>query len=577
LERRLAAILAADVVGYSMLMGEDEISTLAALAQLRQDLFDPAVKAHGGTVIKRMGDGWIVEYPNISDATACAIEIQEGLADNEIIRLRIGVHIGEVTFQDDDIYGDGINVAARLEALAEPGQVLISDTSHHSLDTKAAERFDGGEHHELKNIARSVAVWRWPVGSAATAPISGKLSLPDKPSIAVLPFDNMSGDTEQEYFSDGITEDVITALSKYRSFFVIARNTSFTFKGRSIDVKEVAEQLGVRYVLEGSVRKAGERIRITAQLIEGDNGNHIWADRFDRQLQDIFDVQDEITETIVSKIGPEISSFERKRAARQRPDNLDAWGLMQQGLHELWRLDHKGLTASIELFRGALEKDANLAQAHSYTSFALEQLSHTNPEDDADDLLREAQKHAFKAIDLDENDALSHAVLARIYGNESRYEDAVSEAKLAINLNPSFSMAHHALASIYFWNDQCAESIVASTQAIRLSPNDPFMPLILAIRGQMILRSGGAQEAALENVRHAVRLPNADYRTWLICAIVYADVGLSDEARQAASKVLDLRPDFTTKRLRENWYPGIVDSLMDHYVSQLETLGLPLE
>ncbi|MBT5457755.1 MAG: hypothetical protein HOK82_14200, partial [Rhodospirillaceae bacterium] len=289
MERRLAAILVADMVDYSRLMGEDETRTLAALTELRRDLFEPVVSARGGKIIKRMGDGWIVEYPNISDATASAIEIQEGLSDHEIIQLRIGVHIGDVTFQGDDIYGDGINVAARLEALAEPGQVLIFDTAHQSLDGKAVENFSGGEPHQLKNIARAVAVWRWsPTGAKATAiqgldtgaEIEAEMGadkrepspLADKPSIAVLPFNDissdLSNDPENEAIADGLSEDIITALSRTRMFHVVARNSTFAYKGTSPDIRDVARQLGARYVLEGSVRRSGARVRITAQLID---------------------------------------------------------------------------------------------------------------------------------------------------------------------------------------------------------------------------------------------------------------------------------------------------------------------
>lgn len=306
MKRRLAAILIADVVDYSRLMGEDEARTLAALAELRKKLFEPVVAERGGKVIKRMGDGWIVEYPNVSDAVTSAIEVQVGLADHETIRLRIGVHTGDATLQDDDIYGDGINVAARLEALAEPGQVLISDTAHHSLDGKAAKQFSGGQTQQLKNIERPVAVWRWPATSDVPVKESGALVLPDKPSIAVLAFDNMSGDPEQEFLSDGITDEIINSLSRNRVFFVIARNSSFTYKGQAVDLTRVSRELGVRYVLEGSVRKAGNRVRITAQLVDALDGNQIWADKFDGDLTGLFAVQDEIAQNIVSTVAPEL-------------------------------------------------------------------------------------------------------------------------------------------------------------------------------------------------------------------------------------------------------------------------------
>ena len=329
LERRLAAILAADVVEYSRLMSEDETGTLTALQALRSELFEPLTQAHGGSIVKRMGDGWIVEYPSVSQAVRSAVRVQEGLKDHSLIRLRMGIHIGEVTFQDDDIYGDGINVAARLEELAEPGEIMISDTAHHSLDDKAVADFHGGETHQLKNISRAVAVWRWP---AATGPQGGGHRKPaisrqadNKPVIAVLPFDNMSSDPEQEYFADGIAEDIITVLSRFGDFSVIARNSTFTYKGQAVDIKQVAQELGATYVIEGSVRRAGERLRITVQLIDAANDDHVWAERYDRTLDDIFDVQDEITERVALMIRPEIQSADLAHAQRKDTKDLSIW------------------------------------------------------------------------------------------------------------------------------------------------------------------------------------------------------------------------------------------------------------
>ncbi len=281
MQRRLAAILAADVVGYSRLMGEDQTRTLDALRQLRTELFEPVVNKHGGTIVKRMGDGWIVEFASVSDAVDCALRIQEGVAGHAVIRLRTGIHIGDVVFEEEDVFGDGVNVAARLEELAKPGEVLISDTAHQSLDGKAAAQFSDGNSRQLKNIARPIQVWRWPALQMSSEDADDKEAptLPDKPSIAVLPFDNMSGDPEQEYFSDGMTEDIITDLSKISALFVIARNSTFTYKGKAVDVRDAAEELGVTYILEGSVRRAGNRLRITVQLIEGANAGHLWAER----------------------------------------------------------------------------------------------------------------------------------------------------------------------------------------------------------------------------------------------------------------------------------------------------------
>ncbi|MBT5894554.1 MAG: adenylate cyclase, partial [Rhodospirillaceae bacterium] len=300
--RKLAAILAVDVVGYSRLMGEDQARTLDALRQLRRELFEPVVEEFRGNVVKRMGDGWIVEFASVSDAVDCAIRFQEGLAGHDIIRLRAGIHIGEVVFEDEDVFGEGVNVAARLEELAEPGEVLISDTVQNSLDKRSAQDFSGGDSHQLNNIERSVDVWRWSSAGAQQATLTESEApvLTDKPSIAVLPFDNMSGDPEQEYFADGITEDIITELSRFREFLVIARNSTFVYKGEAKDLSTVARELNARYIVEGSVRKAGNRVRVTAQLIEGATNTHLWADRFDGVLADIFALQDEITVAIVS-------------------------------------------------------------------------------------------------------------------------------------------------------------------------------------------------------------------------------------------------------------------------------------
>ncbi|MDP6689433.1 MAG: adenylate/guanylate cyclase domain-containing protein, partial [Alphaproteobacteria bacterium] len=339
--RKLAAILAADVAGYSKLMGADESGALAALRELRSDLFQPTVSEHRGEVVKSMGDGWLVEFASVIDAVNCALQVQQNLANHEIIKLRIGIHIGDIVHEDEDIYGDGVNVAARLQEIAAPGGVALSDTARKVLDGKLASEFTDAGEKQLKNIAEAVRVFVSGNGDTDRTPgVDVLLPLPDKPSIAVLPFDNMSGDPEQEYFSDGITEDIITALSKFRWFFVCARNSTFTYKGQAVDVTQVGRELGVRYVLEGSVRKAGNRIRITAQLIEAATGNHIWAERYDRQLDDIFDLQDEMQQAIVAAVEPEMAGAEMDRAVKKAPQMLDAWDLFQQAN---WHFNQRSL------------------------------------------------------------------------------------------------------------------------------------------------------------------------------------------------------------------------------------------
>ncbi|MEE8143915.1 MAG: adenylate/guanylate cyclase domain-containing protein, partial [Kiloniellales bacterium] len=379
--RRLAAILAADVVGYSRLMGEDDAGTLTAVKALRKELFAPKVVEHHGRIVKLMGDGALVEFPSVVDAVECAVAVQRGAAErnsgvpeDKCIALRIGVNLGDIIIEGNDIYGDGVNVAARLQELAAPGGITLSATAHEHAVAKVDVGFQDGGEHELKNIAKPVRIYHWSDDASPQADIADTdslLTLPDKPSIAVLPFDNMSDDPGQEFFADGIAEDVITALSRFRSLFVIARNSSFSYKGAAVDITQVARELGVRYVVEGSVRKAGNRVRITAQLIDATSGNHLWADRFDGSLDDVFDLQDQITEQIVVVVEPEIGARERERARRKPPENLDAWELLQRGLSHFHHINKADHAEAMRLFREAIALDPEFAAAHAYLAFAL--------------------------------------------------------------------------------------------------------------------------------------------------------------------------------------------------------------
>ncbi len=362
-ERRLAAILAADVAGYSRLMGADEEGTLAALKAHRRELVDPTIAEHRGRIVKTTGDGLLAEFASVVDAVRCAVAIQEGMAERDAavpedrrIAFRIGVNLGDIIIDEDDIYGDGVNVAARLEGLAEPGGICIGRAARDQVrDRLDLDLEDIGEQ-AVKNIARPVRVFRVKL-PAPEAEAPAALALPDKPSIAVLAFANMSGDPEQEYFADGIAEDIITALSRFRWFFVIARNSSFTYKGQAVDVKQVARELGVQYVLEGSVRKAGNRVRITAQLIDALTGRHVWAERYDRDLTDIFAVQDEITETIAGAVAPSFVSAEARRAERKRPEDLDAWDLALKGNWHLAQSGRENVAAAVSLFEAAIARE----------------------------------------------------------------------------------------------------------------------------------------------------------------------------------------------------------------------------
>ena len=379
MQRRLAAILSADVVGYSRLMGDDEAGTLIALKAHREACIDPAVEAHNGRIVKLMGDGALVEFASVVDAVQCAAAVQDGIAARNAevpadkrIEFRIGVNLGDVIVEGDDIYGDGVNVAARLQELCAPGGVAVSAVVFDQVDGKLDLAFDDLGEKRAKNIAKPLRVYSARLDGAEPAaadPPAEPLALPDKPSIAVLPFTNLSGDAEQEYLADGITEDVIAALAKNRWFFVIDRNSTFTYKGQTPDTKQVARELGVRYVLEGSVRKAGNRVRVAAQLVDATAGTQVWAERYDRVIEDIFELQDDMTRTIVGVVEPELRAFERERAARKPPESLDAWETYHRALWHMWLFTSEGVTEALRLFQRARELDPTFAAAYAHEAY----------------------------------------------------------------------------------------------------------------------------------------------------------------------------------------------------------------
>ena len=372
IERRLAAILAADVAGYSRLMEADEEGTLTQLKTHRRELVDPKITEFGGRVVKTTGDGLLVEFASVVDAVRCAVEVQRGMVkrnalipEKKRIEFRVGVHQGDIISDAGDTFGDAVNIAARLEGLSFPGEVCISSRAQEDAVGKLDATFeDLGEQH-LKNITKPVRVYRIRPDGVSMQPIQQALALPDKPSIAVLPFANMSGDVEQEYFVDGVSEDIITALSKLRWFFIIARNSSFVYKGKTVDIKQVGRELGVRYVLEGSIRRSGERVRITAQLVDASTGNHIWADRYDGDLNDVFALQDKITNSVVAAIEPRLLEAESVRSHSRSPDDMRAWDLLMQATSLFWRLNKTDGEAAISILRRAVKLHPEYAPAHS--------------------------------------------------------------------------------------------------------------------------------------------------------------------------------------------------------------------
>jgi TolB-like protein/class 3 adenylate cyclase len=424
-ERRLAAVLAADVAGYSRLMGRDEEGTLAQLKSFRKSLVDPAISEHRGRIVKTTGDGMLVEFASAVDAARCAVEVQRGMAkQNSVvpqdvrIEFRIGIHVGDIIIDENDIFGDGVNIAARLEGIAEPGGVCISDDAQRQIRGKVDITFEDIGLQNLKNITEPMRAWRLRIDAKSTALPSPKptietaqpLPLPDKPSIAVLPFENMSGDPEQEYFADGMVEDIITALSRFKALFVIARNSSFTYKGRAVDVKQVGRELGVRYVLEGSVRKTANRVRITGQLVDSATGAHLWADRFDGGLGDIFDLQDQVTESVVGAIAPTVEKAEIERAKRKPTESLDAYTLYLRGLASLYQFANRQANdEALRLFNSAIELDPDFASAYGRAASCYVYAKASGWISGAANESAAAARLAQRAVELGKDDAIAIA------------------------------------------------------------------------------------------------------------------------------------------------------------------------
>src|SRR5712692_2342972 len=490
-ERRLAAILAADVAGSCRLIGIDEEGTLARLKALRKTLFDPKITDHRGRIVKNTGDGALIEFASVVDAVRCAVEIQRGMAEQNIdvpqvkrIEFRIGIHVGDIIIADDDIFGDGVNIAVRLEGIAEPGGICISDDAHRQVRGKVESTLEDMGSQSLKNIAEPMRAWRVRIGpssSSATKPpteTAQPLALPDKPSIALLPFQNMSGDPEQEYFADGIVEDIITALSRFKSLFVIARNSSFTFKGRAVDIKEVGRRLGVRYVLEGSVRKASGKVRIAGQLIDAVTGTHIWADRFERDLTDIFALQDEVTVAVVSAIQPKLLQTEIAMATRRRPENLTAYDLFLRTMQQFYLTTREGLAEAIRLAHRALELDprfglvaALAASCHMNNvllGYAFDRRFESN---EAVRLL-----HLALSVEEDDPDTIAKAAVisAFLVGD---CESAVEMADRAVALNPNSFQAWENRGWVHKIAGLPEEAVRSFERAIRVNPVDPLLHL----------------------------------------------------------------------------------------------------
>jgi len=556
LQRRLAAILSADVVGYSRLMGADEARTLSRLNALRRELIDPAIAAHSGRIVKLMGDGALVEFASAVDAVTCAIEIQRQLqpgaggSEADPIRFRIGINVGDIIIEGEDIHGDGVNIAARVEGIAEPGGICLSNAAYEQVRDKVRESFVDLGEQSLKNIARPVRVYRLDLAPKATSTSEAPRSMlarPDKPSIAVLAFNNMSGDPEQEYFSDGISEDIITDLSKLSELHVIARNSTFTYKGKAVDVKQVGRDLGVRYVLEGSVRKAGNRVRVTGQLIDAASGAHIWADRFDRDLTDIFAVQDELTQEIIAALKVKLTPEKKDRLARTGKMDLEAYNLFLRGREQVLLNTKSGNIEARKLLGQAIAIKPDFAAAHASIGFTYVNDYVNGWAENPDWSLDTGLEIAERAVQMDEEEPETHHALAVALVFRRKLDRALAEARRSLALEPNFARGHHTIARILTLNGDAAGAINMMEAYMRLDPFYPDLALYFLAEARVAL---GQFDAAVTLLKQRLeRTPNSETSLALL-ASCYGHLGMFDEARAAWAEVMKIAPDFSIERQR---------------------------
>ena len=555
-ERRLAAILATDMVGFSHLVEVDEEGTLARQKAHRKEFIDPNIAEHHGRIVKSTGDGVLVEFASAVEAVRCAVEVQRVITEREAdvpedrrITYRIGINVGDIVIEGDDILGDGVNIAARLEGLAEAGSICVSGTVYDQVRTKLDLGYADLGTRKVKNITEPIRVYRvLGRGRDAAASVSAaipKLELPDKPSIAVLPFDNMSGDPEQEYFSDGISEDIITALSRMRWFFVIARNSTFSYKGQSPKIQQVAGELGVRYVLEGSVRKAGNRVRITAQLIDGETGNHIWAEHYDGNLTDVFALQDEITSKVVAAIEPRLLEAEGIRSHGRSAEDLGAWDLVIHANSLFWRMTKAEGEAAIAILNRAVERYPDYAPAQSMLAFMLLvsgyagwTLSELEPQ------VKQAQKLAARAAELDDGDPWAHLALGYVAFTRRRTEEAAEEFRRAILLNPNFAAAHGYLGWALALDGQSDPATAHLGEAIRMSPRDPQNAIFYVGLAAAHYLAGRYTEA-IGFGRKAIQHRYSFTGGHRIYVAGLAQAGRIDEARTALARLKELQPNLS--------------------------------
>jgi TolB-like protein/class 3 adenylate cyclase len=573
--RKLAAILAGDVVGFSKLMGENEDRTLRNLKACRS-LTDESIATYHGRIFGSAGDSVIAEFASPVDAIVAAVEFQRNLryrnaraAPEDRMQFRVGLNLGDVIVEGDNLYGDGVNVAARLEAASEAGSICVSGKFYEEVRRKLDLSFVSLGKKQMKNIEEPILAYQVsleekthqrasPSDSEASAD-GGQGYETRPPAIAVLPFDNMSGDPEQEYFVDGITEDIISVISRYRWLSIIARNSTFVYKGKAVDVREVARDLKVDYVLEGSVRKAGARVRVTAQLIDAESGSHLWTERYDRNLDDIFALQDEITETIAASIEPELARSERQRARRKTAGSLGAWDLFQQAQWHMFQFSKENIETAIDLYRQAIVQDEEFASAQAGISVGNLVMVIANYTDDPKNCIQSALTHAERAVVLDDQDPFAHYALGRAYAFSRQPEKSERELKRAIDLNPSYAHAYHGLAQSFMMSQGSDGELIVKlmNDAIRLSPNDPLLWAFENVMAAAHLEHLQRDDEALEWWKKSASHPNAGFWAFAGLAASHSLLGQQEEAESSLAKVLELNPDLSQSYL-DATYPGVL-------------------
>jgi TolB-like protein len=580
LHRRLAAILAADVVGYSRLMGIDEAGTLARLKALRRDLIDPQIAVHSGRIVKLIGDGVLVEFGSAVDAVACAIEIQKhvrerdpGATRADPIQFRIGINVGDIIIEDGDIFGDGVNIAARIESVAAPGGISLSEDAWRQVQGKIAGNFVDAGEQSLKNIARPVRVYRLDlaqkVASESRAPPPGQ---PDKPSIAVLAFTNMSGDPEQEYFSDGISEDIITDLSKLSELRVIARNSTFTYKGKPVDVKQVGRELGVGYVLEGSVRKAGNRVRVTGQLIDVESSAHIWADRFDRDLTDIFAVQDELTQEIISALKVKLTPEKKDRLGRKGAIDVEAYNLFLRGREQAWLTTKSGNIEARNLLGRALTINPDFAAAHAFVGFTYVNDYVNGWAENPERSLQTGLEIAERAVQLDETEPQGHYAVAVALLFHRQLDRALAEARRSVALAPNFAQGHQTIARLLTFSGDANGAISTLDAYMQLDPLYPELTLYFLAEARFSLKQFDETVMALK--QRLERNPDSA-TSYALLASCYGYLGRIAESQAAWAEVMRISPNFPIERQRRI-LPFKNPDDFERRVEGLRLAGLPV-